>query len=71
MCHRGCFEILFSYVIPIDWLPSNTLDEKKEQDYAYLFTQTQLNFNDAEAHNCFKMLLFFQAILRGLTMNIL
>lgn len=58
-------------MMPIDRLPSNTLDEKKEQDYAYLFIQTQLNFNEAEAHNCFKMLLFVRAILRGLTMNIL
>lgn len=61
--------VFSSCMIPVNRLPSDTSTEK--QHYAHLSVPMQFCFNDAEAPNCFKMLLCSLAILRGLTVNIL
>ena len=61
--------VFSSFIIHIKWFPCSTFKEQKGLS-SFCPLPTQFRFNDAEAHNCFKMLEWFLAILTSLTTKI-
>lgn len=69
ICGCVCTDVSGSCFLQLHYpRPFGCWAKKKAACYAHL---SVFCFNDAEAHNCFKMLSRFLAILRGLTVDML